>query len=651
MKESDLNKIQIMPFAVKPTKFDPNKQPREVIGFDTETHDGKVTLIADSRGIHAKIRNFKELTDYLLKDKYRRTVNFFFNLSYDSNAIIKHLPEKNFLELIDFNQTIYKGVFLNQKPNKEMRIGLIRNKKQYNTVKYYDIANFYKIGSLEETYNKTFKNKNKTYKKSMDASRINFEYDNIDEKAIKYCIQDARACQELSQSLHEVTSKFCNINTYLSPASISKAVRKRYLKREYRFTKSRIQEMALRSTAGGRIEVSQIGYFPKAYLYDIVSAYPSILVNMDSIGSRRIYNNEYMPESIYSFFNVDVIIPDDYIIAPLKYLLKKANVLGYPVGKLKDCFIAKSTLETLMKYDIRFKINRASHVMNINEKEPKPFSFVKELFEKRIQLKKNNDPRQLPLKLALNSLWGGTIETNKKYDLFESWSDKEENTRGNHLREVYKQMFLAKPQTYAGMFYNPVYASEVTAQIRNQIFEKCFEYQDHVLAIATDGIFFDKKINNHFDIEEYKLGAWDVSKHMHGVMSGNGIYTFSNDDGTDIVSKFRGFGKINLFDILDHERIQNNSNMLSYIDETGKTYLYDNKRRCAYVVEDNNITYIKKAPRKLKESRNDYNDFNVFKYKEKVLSLNFDKKRLWDRKIINFDDLMRNHITSKPIRV
>jgi len=38
-----------------------------------------------------------------------------------------------------------------------------------------------------------------------------------------------------------------------------------------------------------------------------------------------------------------------------------------------------------------------------------PFKqFIEELYEKRRELKKNEDPRQLPIKLILNSIYGKT---------------------------------------------------------------------------------------------------------------------------------------------------------------------------------------------------------------------------------------------------
>ena len=88
---------------------------RKVHALDTETLNGYCKLIADSesnyqlsKSINSEsILDFSKFLSFLTSHRFRSTHNFFFNLNYDVNAIIKYMPKDNLNELYKDLHTTY----------------------------------------------------------------------------------------------------------------------------------------------------------------------------------------------------------------------------------------------------------------------------------------------------------------------------------------------------------------------------------------------------------------------------------------------------------------------------------------------------------------------------------------------------------------
>jgi len=644
VKPTDLNFIEVKDHRIFP-KTRKCYTTLTAKSFDTETDpDGFARLIADNSGAYRIIYDFEDALTFLTFNANIRTVNFFFNLEFDTNAIFKHLSSDQLDRLGRYNILTYHSEKLNSSfeiffiPKKYL---VFRNcddpKKEY---RFFDIAQFYQLGGLEKTYSKTFccaglklslqdkrkcelsKNcdncpvlgflKGKRFKKSVDASK-GFWLDQINREVIDYCISDCVATQRLSQHFVDVCNRIVPIKRFFSPATLAKEILKQNLKRPYQFKKNQLQQYALNSFAGGRIETILRGNFDKAYLYDIVSAYPSIQCELFSVGDRpydTVRNAHYNKDSHHSFYCIDVDIPK-CTISPIKY--RHNHMLIYPTGKLKHIYVSKCEYELLE--DIGCDITIRSAIHNFGDFE-KPFEYMKELFKQRQIFKERGDPLQLVLKLALNSSYGICVERNGKQILADFDVNLLDKFDVKVISEDGIDKLLYKEYT-AGVFFNPVYAAEITAEIRCKLYRDCIKHEDHVIKFSTDSIAFDKKIKLDFG---KNLGQYDDSKAFEALVIGNGVYTFRNEIKT--VSKFRSFGKDNIFDIAE---------------ENLDARVYKQTR---------------KSPRKLLESRKGrYAGFNTFLDKTKDLDINFDKKRLWDRSARSFNDLLKNKIGSKPIAI
>lgn len=607
VKSNVLSDIRLFPFKVK-RGFKRASASYPILGFDCESNrQGYAVLIACSDGSYRVINSFSDIVGFLDNYLFRGSINFFFNLDYDMNSIIKWLPKEVLVKLVYEKEVIYEGVKIFRIKGKCLRLSFYDERKDSycRSIKFFDISGFYQIGNLEKTYEQVLKKK---YVKLVDASTREFTQNNLTPTDIRYCIEDARACQEISEYLIKPIHKIIPLRNFYSPASLAKAMFKKHMRYDYRLQGKSLQAMALLATNGGRIETLRRGYFDSLYMYDIRSAYPSVQCELVSIGDDYDYNSvTYEPDSLHSFFLCDVKI-EECRVGPIKYLLDR--LLVYPVGWLRNIYLTKLELELLIDYDVKYRIIKAIH--NFGGDTYRPYEYMRDLYYERQRLKKLGDPTQLFYKLAINSSYGMLIERREDKELVPMDVEFELDPNVSCV-DIGGECFADRSITTAGMYFNPVHAAEITAGIRCKLYRDSIRYEDSIVCYATDCIMSEKKLNLPFKDD---LGYYGGSERYEGIVLGNGIRSVFNDH--EKKTKFRSFGKEDVLKIA-----------------------YDNMLA-------NRVSLKRLSPRKLKESRNNLDDFNVFLEKKKDLDINFDVKRLWDRRAINFKDLLENQIDSRP---
>lgn len=677
MKPRFIELMKTCNYTVKPKNKDFIRPTNKVMGFDTETYDGKVTLISDSERRYSIIQEPKEIFDFLTLKKYKYTINFFFNLTYDVNAVLKHIDPLIREKLAKFNKvniTFDDKIYsLELIPNKCFTIHRLKNNGEISrTINYFDISQFYHYGSLETTYNKIFTKQGKEYHKRLKADDYGFPIEKINNEVIEYCIEDSIACYELAENFVSMAWDFAPIKDFYSPASIAKGVLKLNLTRGYKFLNNYLQSDFLRAYSGGRFEVIKRGSWgidktnnedERLYMYDINSAYPSVLKDLEDTYGTFTINKRYEDKSFYSVYKVKVKL-NDFIISPIKEYMN--NLLCYPKGEFIDLYVIKSEYDILEEYDLKPEITKANHM--IYNEGIKPFSWIEDMYNLR-KIYKNPqtyDRRELILKLCMNSLYGVCIQTIENYNdvsiemhdtMLKEFRDKHRNKENySFLISEFENQFTEfiscdecgyelikgdvelcpkcnnilsmafRKKTYkGGQFFNPAYAAVITGNIRSKIFKdsmgKNREYENNVVMYATDSITFDKKMT-HLDFSN-NLGDYSKEENLKGIIMGSGLYRLQRDTGEkiEIKNRFRGFGNNDLLEI-----VQKNPNEKEY-------------------------TIVKKTPLKLKESRTRPEDLNIFVDKEKKLSINFDNKRHWFDEPKKFGDLLENIYLSEPLTV
>lgn len=585
----DINKVEIPRFVWKPQKkFNDN---RVIYGFDTETVNGYARLITVSDGSYDFVKSFKECAEFLFQYRYESGLNFFFNLRYDYTAILKHLPTETIKLLLKNGQVNYGEYRIKYIPKKYFQI-----KKGRHVVSFYDIAQFYHM-SLKEAAKYVNLEKGDYEVTEMTEEKLQ------DKLLLKYALQDAYITGKLGEYFRNMVTKLTTVRHYFSCASIAKRyVLTKGIRINFPYNPF-LLDMALKSYQGGRFEVLQRGNFENLYTYDINSAYPFEIANLQSCQGLIKRNNEYEPDAIHSFFKCSVDIYN-VMLSPLKWQMD-SGLMVYPAGEFNDVYLTKSEYELIYELGFPIKILSAVHIFN---KEPnKPFEYFKDLYNERIKLKEKNDDLELAYKYIMNSFYGCLIQAKKQIKQVDYITGNFEVKDG--------EMTFYDGKYKTGSLFNPIWASEVTANVRVKLFKDFERKANYMVSIATDGVMLTKSHNVKISP---KLGEYDYERDS-GLVLGSGIYHTKNK------CRFRGFGrKLDLFQVLK-----------------------DNQEKTL-------IPFKKTRPMNLKESliQKDlgHEKINLFLEERKVLDLNFDNKRLWERNFQNAKDCLENRIVSAPIR-
>jgi len=617
----DRTKVNILDIAV-PYKFnkilkEPDKNIK-IIGIDTETYKGKCKLICNSLGKYKVTESFNDCIEFLTDYSHDSKTNVFWNINYDFFAIIKFLPKEQ-IEIIYSLQKIdlddYKISWI---PNKYFSI--IKNHHKYE---FFDLMQFYNssLDSAGETYLKERKIK-------FDASRLNDlkvwknEFENIK----KYCIQDCKLTANLGLLLNK---KFNEIGIDFSkPYSIA-SISSQWVKRNCiipPYKREQYQEYAFKSYYGGRFEIFKKGFFDKVYEIDINSAYPSQIVNLLDISKGYWkYKKEIDFDFDIGFLKCKIDINSDYI-CPLAFKNKGQNL--FPNFNSKEIYI------TLDEYNFINKLD-GCNIKFIDgwffkaKEKIYPFEKFKELYKLKDKIKNIDKVLYNIYKIIMNAFYGKTIELRAK------WEKCEKGFAGEILEVMEgNEKGLYEKKYKIGQFFNPVYASLITSRTRLQLLEELYKNKKSCIASFTDSIFLTSSPDEN--IINNKLGGWDLKGIGELLMIQCGVYTFKTEKETK--TRFRGFF---LDENNDDKKKKDHTNFIEWFSNN----LYETKLSKTLLKPQSLGESL------LHENTCEFLDFNNFVSSEKVLNINADKKRKWDRDAKNCGDLLCNQIDSIPLEI
>lgn len=467
----DLDRV----FTHRFQRRDPAKSRLKTINaLDTETWKGDIFLIADSDGRFLDDISIESVLCFLFHKKYQNSWNFFYNLGYDAEVILKLLDEKLYsykqTRSLQFRVDDYNLTYI---PNKVLRIV-----KGHHTVSFYDIAQFYHT-SLYDAYESNIDNLPEWYKKMKDKrSYFSKSYYLHNRKKIrKYCIYDCVITKHLAQ--YWIDQFYNAFDFYLSKwissgyAAEKVLINNKVVIPKFSFTPYDVQKMAWCVVEhGGRFEITKRGYIADAFLYDINSAYPYALTCIPDITQGKWIKRKSIHNSAeLGFFHILADIPDDKFVAPFPF--KKNSRIFFPTGK----FETYVTLHELKECDESFYKILDSYQFIPKVKSFPYKKFIEELYQKRLELKKKGNPMQKPIKTILNSIYGKTGQ---------------------------------KTNGIMGNLFNPVIFVSITGITRAALYRFITDYkiESDTIAFATDSVMTSKKI----DINSEVLGEFSLEK-------------------------------------------------------------------------------------------------------------------------------------------
>jgi hypothetical protein len=575
---------------------------KENTGIDTETYKGYVKLICDDSGRSKDIDDFAGIISFLTHARYRNKFNWFYNIKFDFESIIKYLDYGDLVNLYKDKQIEYEGYTLTYLDKKFFSIN---PKNQGNYYYFYDLFNFLEVG-LNKASKKFLHDEKLT--SEVDASRLNTDldywsenYDNI----VKYCIKDAELTKRLADYFWNIV--YTNMKYYPKrPFSKGKIAEEYFLSKCYIPTINNIPNAVLKyaynSYFGGRFEILKKGYFPQMYSYDIASAYPDEmrkLIDFSKGGWIEVKENE-MHEDAYTGFYDCRIECNETFFSPFIYKVQELNI--FPNGRFKQ-YLSKQEIDFIRL-----------HFENVTIKTVKGYEFFPNSFEYPFKSeierlyewkeKEKDENIKYAVKIFMNSLYGKTIQVSGDYNR-------------------------------TGKLFNPIYASLITSGTRIKLYEFGLQSPDDIIMFSTDSVHSTAPLKYP---KIKTLGAFAQDFEGEGVYIMSDIYNLWNDEKKKKKSKLRGFALAVEKDYEEDESdILKLKDILSQMN--GTEYTYTTKR--PYHLGE---CLLHKKARRIE-------DLNIFDEVEKSIKINGDRKRHWITDFKNGKDCMKRNINSLPLKI
>lgn len=551
---------------------------KELTGIDSESYEnGEPFLICLSNGESLKPEQF---ISYMAEKSHAGHYGAW-NLKYDSGSFIYHLPKEQKIELWEKNFTNYNGCKIEYIPHKCLKLQWQKS----HSVFIWDIMQYYK-SSLDKAA-KTYLNEGKL---DIETKKFTKKYvEEHFETIKKYCIQDALLTQKLGLFLIKKLEEFGIRTTALySSASLSfvyYADTSKKIVTVHRYFKNypEVLKIALDSYEGGKFEITARGVF-EGFEYDIVSAYPYEIMNLIDISlARVIKSKEYIPEAQYGFVRVRIKSSGESHL-PCGIMMK--NVRIYPAGEYY-LTITKNEYSYIKDLPgIEVDILEGYWLVVRVEKCPYKKTTLK-LFELKDHYKKQKDVMLTNVsKLMLNSFYGKMAQMIEDY----------------------------KEDINAGIGWNPVYASVITANCRIKVCKIQNELKEKCLAVHTDSVITTCKLDEKYLGVE--IGSYKLEMQGKGLLVACGQYELYDK------SAFKGFAPMQ--------------------DDTWEKILERNKEKS---IIEYPITKVESWIEAV--AKGHFDKINLFTSEIKKININIDQKRTW-LKNIKCKQLLNNLEQSLP---
>lgn len=547
------------------------QQSIKVIGFDTEAYrSGKCFMMSTSRGDTFKPAEYPRC---LFSRRYISKIFVAYNLKYDSGALLQHLPKETLKELWKSGKCKHSGYSYTAIAYKYFKIT-----RKSHSVTFYDMLNFYH-SSLDNAAQKYLGEG----KKAIDVKLFNYKYVKVHWAEIaEYCVRDATLVKRLADRLiKQFESYGVKPQRLYSVAYVSYQYFRRktnYVNvRKYWRKHRRVLDFAMASYNGGKFEVTQKG-LGTYYEYDIVSAYPTEIANLVDISFARVVNSpDYEESATYSFLDCTIDIPFDL---PSPVVVRRDYLCCYPFGRFRRC-ITKAEYEYLQNNGAQIKIHDAYHLYVKSKVYPYKYE-IEKLVKRKQEIKRSGDELEYhTIKILLNSLYGKMVQLIRKD---EKW--------------------------IAGINWNPIYGSIITANVRIRVSELQRRYPS-IVAVHTDSVISTEPLPFQ---KSDTLGALGYECEGEGLILGSGIYQIGDK------IRFRGF--------------DSNRDLYS---------LLAIKRRHAKIKLHRPHTW-----REIAFHNWDISLINKFENIPRKIDVQFDRKRIWLNDWKSFYDVTKHNVSSVP---
>ena len=508
----------------------------------------------------------KQCLDYLLdlKDDCPGSIFVIFGGSYDANMMLKDL-DQSYIEIIQKTKWVkWHNYLIHYIPRKCFSVSeqtRWKNKQgRYETLRsmtMWDVIGFFQgsfVNSLEQ-YFKEFWQRELLHLdeiKEGKMRRSQFSQEELENFIIPYTENEVMALVNLMDSLRDnMIEAGIRLRRWDGAGAAAAALLRKYgVKKYYAELPEWVERAAQVAYGGGRIEIMQYGHTDQEVChYDLIGAYPSVMPLLPTLAGgywvhetasqgaellpltpNTLYKIYWDYEYRYSRDGSRMALDDNNCIFPFFYRDPWGDPrVFYPHSGYSWVWTPELEVALKHQHTLRGKIVMYEKYQFVPSTDYRPFAFVRDLYLKRLEYKRQGMGAQLALKLAINSFYGKTAQT-----------------------AGYQRRNGRKPP-----FYNLAYAGLITSWTRARMFDAAMQNPKSVIAIATDGIWATEPLHPPFCPDSpitigENLGDWEyeVLNSMTAIQAG--VYFAENEKG-ESVHHYRGFneGSITEQDVLD----------------------------------------------------------------------------------------------------
>ncbi len=525
-------------------------------GFDTETFQGQVKLLACSDGAYVETDRTDDLLDFLYQHGRGSSYNVWWNMGFDVSVILRQHIVDNAPQL---REAHYKRIQLNRRyveledrllvdgrlsteeiaerkalkrelddlasierietarykvwliADKGIRLTPVKRRRKDRSVYFFDVSQFYSAGfggARLETAAQQYLGEGKSDGEeglSREAiGEVPGYYEANREAIIRYCVRD---CELTARLMATTVSSFERLGFSFPEHPWSKAaIARQYLKDTGVMDATQEQYAKLDNLAersywrgsyrGGVFATRTIGLLENGFALDLNSAYPAAMASFPSLEGAYVVDGRN-PECLRASFRFYRIrAPPSPRLAVRDPTSDRLFYVDGPDQEPRTWLVAEPDLRAMKAYGDPFEIVDVIGV--VCPSQDKPLGWMREVYDRKSEVKKQYGYHSA-------EYWGVKIVLNGVYGL------------------------LAQRRPVESKYTNFVYASYITAICREKLWLKALEVEragGEVHAYATDGLLVTGIVMPDSD---NRLGQWSSEPFKECVILGNGIYVRDGD--------------------------------------------------------------------------------------------------------------------------
>lgn len=477
-------------------------------------------LIANSEGTRLFDKSpdglsSRSVLDFFIKYGNPNAINVIYGGSYDVNMLLKDLPKDKIKELWIRGDVYWEDFRIFYAPRKKLTVQKFYLSGEHTVSKHtftlWDVLGYFQstfvvacrkwlgdLPVLDEI-------------EAMKFERNVFTAERLDE-IVEYNRKECELLVKLMEALFDaLDSVGIQLIRYDGAGSIAAALLKANNVRSHKGDpNAEVLRWAQYGYSGGRIEAPKIGNASvPIYRNDINSAYPSACLDLPSYtGATWTFDKEWDGQDcsmVHISWAYSTARRKRKPFYPLWYREYDGTIL-YP-ARGEGVYWGVEVRNVIKYMDpAEYEILGACNVHLAND--IKPFAFLSDMYHARLVLKQSGNMASEAFKLGMNSIYGKLAQ--------------QVGFRNGRI-PTYHQL---------------LWAGQITASIRAQLYDAAMQHPKSVIAFATDALITTEPLDLP---TSDKLGEWTYDKFEGITIVQPGVYWLKGPEGWH--DKYRGFDK------------------------------------------------------------------------------------------------------------